>query len=370
MRFSKKAVLRSLLVAGLALCGTSSAVQGQDKQARTAGPKIIECIRSGDVACVTEFLANGGNAKAVDEKGLPLLTIAAETKSAPLVRLLINAGADVNDVGSGDGTPLCRAVLFGRKEIFQILLDAGAKADVICDSDHGDSALMEAMSGAMFSEEPFESMLKSDDLPERDAPAKDYLEIARILLARGVDVNVVAKCDVGESALMYAAMAANLEMVKALMARGAVVKEESPVLDVLRQTETEYERAKFMPVPALSRQQTAMVDWIEKTAPRREQIAGLLKAAGAKESELDQEPVDYKQMAEDYAKEAIGDVIEGDDIKDFERLVAAYVNHPLGATVLPEALRVAVIYSRVEMVKLLLARGVNPNLLTTATKYT
>jgi len=351
------------------MCGARDVIQAQEKSAPTAGPKIIKCVRSGDVACVTAFLGSGGNAKAVDERGLPLLTIAAETKSATLVRLLINAGAELNDVGSGDATPLCRAALFGRKEIAQTLLEAGAKADVICDSDHGDSALMEAIRGAMFSEEPFEAISKSEAF-QPDAPAQDYLEIARMLLARGVDVNVVAKCDVSESALMYATMGANLEMVKALMAHGAVIEKESPILDVLRDLESEYQRAKSTPVPALSRQQSAIVEWIEKTRPRREEIAGLLKAAGAKESERDQEPVDYKENAEDYADEAFSDVIERNDIKDFERLVAAYVNHPLGATVLPEALRVAVINSRVEMVKLLLTRGVNPNLLSTATKYT
>ena len=363
-------IVRALFITGLVMCETAGVVQGQKKPTPTASPKILECIKSGDVACVTQFLGSGGNANAVDERGLPLLNIAAETKSAALVRLLISAGGDVNDVGSGDATPLCRAVLFGRKEIFQILLDAGAKADVICDGDHGDSALMEAMSGAMFSEEPFDMMLKSEELPERDAPAADYLDIARMLLARGVDVNVVAKCDVGESALMYAVMAANLEMVKALMAHGAMVKEESPVLDVLRQLETEYERAKWTPVPALSRQQAAMVDWTEKTRPRREEIVRLLKTAGAKESERDDEPFDYKENAEDYAKEAFRDSIERNDIKDFERLVAAYINHPLGATVLPEALRVAVNHQSVEMVELLLKRGVNPNLPSTAVKYT
>ena len=361
--------------------------QGQNQSPPSAGPKIIECIKNGDVACVTEFLGSGGNPKAVDEKGLPLLTLAAETKNATVVQILINAGADVNDTGPGDEAPLCRAALFGRKEIAQTLFDAGARADVICDSDHGDSALMVAIRGAMFSEMPSdvkdtflnteEESGDSKESPDKTSnlqqvlavPADDFLEIARMLLTRGVDVNVVAKCDVGESALMYATMGANLEMVKALMAHGAIVKEESPILDFLREIETEYHRAKSTPVPVLSRQQAAMVDWIEKTRPRREEIARLLKAAGAKESERDQEPVDYKEKADDYAREAFDDVIERNDIKDFERLVAAYVNHPLGATVLPEALRLAVIYSRVEMVKLLLKRGVNPNLRPTV-KYT
>src|SRR6185436_1891600 len=71
------------------------------------------------------------------------------------------------------------------------------------------------------------------------APADDYFDIARMLLARGADVNVIAKCDVGESALLYAAMAANVEMVKTLLVHGADVAKESPVLDVLRESEME-----------------------------------------------------------------------------------------------------------------------------------
>ena len=109
-----------------------------------------------------------------------------------------------------------------------------------------------------------------------------------------------------------------------------------------------------------------MLDWTEKTRARREEMTRLLKAAGAKESEPDQEPDNYEGNAEDYAREAFSDVIERNDIKDFERLAAAYLNHPLGASVLPNALRVAVIYSRLEMVELLLKRGVNPNTPSTA----
>ncbi|HSE15993.1 MAG TPA: ankyrin repeat domain-containing protein [Pyrinomonadaceae bacterium] len=375
----------------LSLSGMGGTMQAQKEQLTTASRKIIECIKNGDVACTSEFLATGGNANAVDEKGMPLLVTASETKSATVVRLLLNAGADPNNAGSGE-TPLCRAALFGRKEIAQTLLDAGAKANVICDADHGDSALMEAIRGAMFGEMPFElreTILNPEELRESAdnekegqekverlreilaASAKDYLDIARMLLARGADVNVVAKCDVGESALMYAAMTANVEMVKTLLVQGADVEQESPILDMLRQFEVEYRRAKFTTLPALSRQQTALLDWTEKTKARRDEITQLLKAKGAKESANNQEEVEYsKQDVADDAREALDEVIESGDLKDFERLVAAYRKHPLGAAVLPNALRVAVIYSRVEMVKLLLERGVNPNTPSTDVGYT
>lgn len=394
MRLSTNARVRGLFVIGLvalsvsSMCGT---IHAQKKQSSTASPKIIECIKNGDVACTSEFLATGGKANAVDEKGTPLLSTASEAKSATVVRLLLNAGANPNDARSGE-TPLCRAALFGRKEIAQALLDAGAKADVICDGDHGDSALMTAIRGAMFGEMPFElreTILNPEELREsadneKEAQEKvgqvreilaastdDYLEIARMLMARGVDVNVVAKCEAGESALMYAAMAANVEMVKTLLVHGADVAKESPILDMLRETEVEYRRAKFTALPALSRQQTALLDWMEKTKARREEITQLLKAVGAKESASDQEEVGYsKEDVEAEAREALDDVIESGDLKDFERLVAAYTKHPLGAVVLPNALRVAVIYSRVEMVKLLLERGVNPNTPSTGVGYT
>jgi hypothetical protein len=165
-------------------------------------------------------------------------------------------------------------------------------------------------------------------------------------------------------------MAASVEMVKTLLVHGADVANESPILDMLRATEVEYGRAKFTTLPALSRQQTALLDWTEKTKARREEITQLLKARGA-ESASNQEEVEYsKERVEDDAREALGDVIERGDLKDFERLVAAYTKHPLGAAVLPDALRVAVIYSRVEMVKLLLERGVNPNTPSSAAGYT
>ena len=75
----------------------------------------------------------------------------------------------------------------------------------------------------------------------------DYLEIARMLMARGADVNVVATCDVGESALMYAVLVPTSKWSKPLLAHGADVKKETPILDVLREIEVEYLRTKLTP---------------------------------------------------------------------------------------------------------------------------
>jgi uncharacterized protein len=376
-----KTIVYTLVALGLLMLGPFRAVRAQEDSARTASPTIIACIQNGDVVCVSEFLSKGGNAKRVDEKGVPFLVIASEAKNPAVVRLLLNGGADLNDAGSGDEAPICRAALFGRKETAQTLLEAGAKANVICDGEHGDSALMTAIRGAMYSGMPAElkdkifnpeELRESADTEEQGnnqvaklnemlaTPSDDYLEIARLLLARSADVNVMAKCDVGESALMYAAMASNVEMVKTLLAHGANAK-NSPILDLLRMTENEYVQARLTPVPILSRQQAATLNWAEQTKSRREEIVRLLKAAGAEESPREEGGADVRVNAEEFARDAFDDVIQRNDLKDFERLVAAYAKDPLGKEALTNALWGAVVYARVEMVKLLLERGVNPN---------
>jgi ankyrin repeat protein len=396
LRINRKTIGYTLLAVALLMFSPFGIIRAQENPAPTASSKIITCLRNGDVVCVSEFLSRGGSAKGVDEKGVPFLAIASEAKSATVVRLLLNGGADLNYAGSGAGdeAPICRAAFFGRKETAQILLEAGAKASVICDADHGDSALMVALRGAMFSEMPADlkdTTLNPDQLAESadteaegkenvtklremlDTSSNDYLEIARMLLARGADVNVIAKCDVGESALMYAALGSNVEMVKTLLTHGADAKEQPWILDLLRETETEYRRAKLTPVPVLSRQQQAVVDWADQTRSRREEILRLLKAAGAEETPRDEEDVDdLKADPKKYAREAFADVIERNDLKDFERLVAAYVKHPLGTEALTDALWPAVVDARLEMVKLLLESGVNPNapVSVNATKYT
>lgn len=386
MSINRKTIVYTLVAFGLLMFHPFGAVRAQEDSAPTTSVKVIACIRNGDVVCVSEFLNRRGSAKGADEKGVPFLVIASEAKSPAVVRLLLNGGADLNDAGSGDEAPICRAALFGRKQTAQTLLEAGAKANVICDGEHGDSALMTAIRGAMYSGMPAdlkdtifnpEELSESSDTKEEGdekiakmreilaTSSEDYLEIARMLLARGADVNVTAKCDVGESALMYAAMAANVEMVKTLLARGADAKEQPQILDMLRITETEYRRTKLTPVPVLSRQQQASVDWADQTRSRREEIVRLLKAAGAEESpdeeDVNLKDTDLKVEAKEFARDAFDDVIQRNDLKDFERLVAAYAKHPLGKEALTNALWGAVVYARVEMVKLLLERGVNPN---------
>jgi ankyrin repeat protein len=302
----------------------------------------------------------------------------------------------VNKAGDGAGTPLCRAALFGRTDIVETLLKAGAKINVICDSDHGDSPLMDALRGVLLSEMPGatpaeeagadpsgdgqqgEETGASDKTSEREQKLRklksvrrdDFLAVARLLLARGADVNVVAGCDLGETALMYAAMGANVEMVEAVLARGAKVDQSTPVLLFLREFQKENEKAKRLALPAFSKEQRALLEWSERTGAAREKIRDLLKAAGAKEAQDDDKEAQdddeehdppTAEDLEEVANEAFSSTIQQGDLEDLERLIKAYSSHPLGVRVLPEAVRIAIVYNRIEAVRLLLARGVDAN---------
>ncbi|HJU53942.1 MAG TPA: ankyrin repeat domain-containing protein, partial [Pyrinomonadaceae bacterium] len=93
----------------------------------------------------------------------------------------------------------------------------------------------------------------------------------------------------------------------------------------------------------------------------RAEIRQLLRAAGAKEDQRSADDEPDAGALEEAADDAFTETIKRNDVKDLERLFKAYMGHPLGASVLPGALRTAVIYDRPEMIKLLLAWGVDPD---------
>jgi ankyrin repeat protein len=119
-----------LLAMCLGVAGVTCAAQGREAAAKAAGRKVIDeklisCVEAGDAGCLAQFLAAGAKPDATDARGVAALSLAAEGKSTSVVRLLLDAGADVNKAGAGEGSPLCRAAVFGRKEIGEMLLERG-----------------------------------------------------------------------------------------------------------------------------------------------------------------------------------------------------------------------------------------------------
>jgi len=63
----------------------------------------------------------------------PLHASVALNHSADVVRLLLEAGADVNATQHGGYTPLLQAAAAGKKDLVLLLLEHGARLDCICD---------------------------------------------------------------------------------------------------------------------------------------------------------------------------------------------------------------------------------------------
>jgi hypothetical protein len=119
---------------------------------------------------------------------------AAEEGSLDDMRELIAAGADVNGVVEGDGSPLIAAARSGRRAAVQLLLDQGADVNLIASGD-GNPLIMAAREG--------------------------HLEIVELLLNRGATIDLVAPGD--ENALIQASAAGQLRTVQLLVGRGADV---------------------------------------------------------------------------------------------------------------------------------------------------
>jgi hypothetical protein len=118
-----------------------------------------------------------------------------------VVRRMLDAGADVNTVVRGDGTPLIAAVRAGDVPMIEFLLERGADVNLPSPGD-GNPLIAAAM--------------------------KNHEEIAELLLDRGARIDEIVRGD--ENALITAARAGSGDVVKVLIRRGADVNARVHVL--------------------------------------------------------------------------------------------------------------------------------------------
>ncbi len=133
------------------------------------------------------------------EGGPTALMLALTAKNEAIVRVLLDEGADVNNVDSGGLTPIMSAVSERKLDILKILI--GANADVEArDKVAGITALMIASRAG-------------------------YEEIIQELLLANANVNAIATTD-GSTALMQASEAGHVNVVKALLDAGSDIEIE------------------------------------------------------------------------------------------------------------------------------------------------
>jgi ankyrin repeat protein len=156
--------------------------------ANTFGQTALSCAaQEGDADVVEALLKAGADANKADDDGNAPLSGAA---SAPIAKMLIERGADVNATNNLGETALLTAALDDRADVVEALLQAGA--DVSKAAKNGCTPLTFA-----------------------NAP------IAKMLIERGADVNVANTR--GQTRLWVAARYGDADVVEALLQAGADV---------------------------------------------------------------------------------------------------------------------------------------------------
>jgi len=163
-------------------------------------PPLLEAIKSKDIVAVNALLAEGAAPNSCtysshwqdDSLRWTALREAVVADNLELVRLLVEAGADIN-CSSDDGTALSMAASWSLS-IVQYLVEQGADVN----------------------------LFPRNMYPVLTYPVEnDEVQIVDYLIEHGADVNL--SNNRGETVLMYAAQALQLDMVKKLVEAGARV---------------------------------------------------------------------------------------------------------------------------------------------------
>lgn len=198
--------------------------------AATAAPadvteRFYQAIRSNDLSAL-RTLTKTADVNAHDKRGTTPLMYSAAVGSADAMRILIQAGADVNAKNDFDATSLmwCATNL----EKVRMLVEKGA--NVNAHSKPGRTALMIAAASDNSHDAVSYLIEHGADVAAKDGMQQTVLHSAltgndsttiQMVVAKGADVN--AKDAFGQTALMTAATNDNTAVVKMLLAKGADV---------------------------------------------------------------------------------------------------------------------------------------------------
>jgi len=120
-------------------------------------------VRHDDLKTADALIKAGADVKAANRYGVTPIALAAMNGSAAMIRRLLDAGVDPNSANPGGETALMTAARTGKMDAVALLLDRGAKVNAK-DDVHGQTALMWAV-------------------------LENHTDIVELLLARGADIN-------------------------------------------------------------------------------------------------------------------------------------------------------------------------------------
>ncbi|TGZ57880.1 Ankyrin repeat domain-containing protein 17 [Temnothorax longispinosus] len=176
--------------------------RGANKEHRNVSDYTpLSLAASGGYVNIIKLLLSHGaeiNSRTGSKLGISPLMLAAMNGHTAAVKLLLDMGSDINaQIETNRNTALTLACFQGRHEVVSLLLDR--KANVEHRAKTGLTPLMEAASGG-------------------------YVEVGRVLLTKGADVNATPVPSSRDTALTIAADKGHCRFVELLLSRGTQVE--------------------------------------------------------------------------------------------------------------------------------------------------
>ena len=146
--------------------------------------------RHDDLKAADELIKAGADVNAATRYGVTPIYLAALNGSEPMIRRLLDAGVDPNSANPGGETALMTAARTGKIGAVKLLLDRGAKVNAQ-DIEHGQTALMWAV-------------------------LENHADVVELLLARGAEINAHTKVTItpGEYVPARAAAASGVGIIR------------------------------------------------------------------------------------------------------------------------------------------------------------
>ncbi len=199
-----------------------------DKHTVPGSPECLDSFpvdsacRHGAINCLRALIARGADVNTTAPyRALTPLMLAADSGSAEMLSLLLESGAEVNQLSEDGNTALHFAAEFGSVEACRLLLLHGAKVSVADDhwltplhlaAEHSFTDVMQLLLNSGANPNAGQGIAST---PLHKAAGAGQLEAIELLLANGADVGALDSA--GETPLRLAARADRIEAVELLL---------------------------------------------------------------------------------------------------------------------------------------------------------